>query len=110
MFNDLEKDLPDELMTSEGSWGLSTDHIGPSSSKPPAPQGPGPGGPLQNGVAQQDGQQISNAALRQQIQLNHHLQNLQQVKIQLNPPSNLILILCLIVLGKRFSWQSFISG
>lgn len=82
---DLENDLPDELMTSGGSWGVSTDHIGPSSSKPPAPQGPGPGGPMQNGVSvdQQDptGGQVPNVALRQQqqIQLSHHLLQ-QQVK------------------------------
>lgn len=61
---DIENDLPDELMNSS-SWGLS-DNMG--SSKPPA-QGPGPGGPMQNGIDAPD-----NAnALRQQMQLNHHL-------------------------------------
>lgn len=69
---DLENDLPDELMASGTSWGLS-DNIG--SSKPPAPQGPGPGG-LQNGIDGTDG----SASLRQQMQqVNHHI--LQQVSL-----------------------------
>lgn len=62
---DLENNLPDELMASGTSWGLS-DNIG--NSKPPA-QGPGPGS-LQNGIL--DGADGNNA-LRQQIQINHHL-------------------------------------
>lgn len=64
---DLENDLPDELMSSGNSWGMVSDPLG--NIKPPA-QGPGPGN-LQNGVDAADG------ALRQQMQLNHHL--LQQV-------------------------------
>lgn len=67
---DLENDLPDELISPATSWGLS-DNIG--SSKPPA-QGPGPGpGGLQNGIDGTD----NTTALRQQMQVNHHL--LQQV-------------------------------
>uniref|UniRef100_A0A1Y1MJM8 histone acetyltransferase n=1 Tax=Photinus pyralis TaxID=7054 RepID=A0A1Y1MJM8_PHOPY len=65
---DLENDLPDELMSSGGSWGMVSDPLG--NNKPPA-QGPGPGG-LQNGVENSDG----TNSLRQ-MQLNHHL--LQQV-------------------------------
>lgn len=65
---DLENDLPDELMSSGASWGLS-DNIG--NPKPPA-QGPGPGG-IQNGIENAD----ANTTLRQQIQLSHMLQ--QQV-------------------------------
>lgn len=67
---DLENDLPDELMSSSGSWGLGSDHMG--NTKPPA-QGPGPG-PMQNGVESGD----PPNALRQQIQINHHL--MQQVR------------------------------
>lgn len=62
---DLENDLPDELMTSGAPWGLS-DNIG--NPKPPA-QGPGPGG-IQNGIENTE----ANTTLRQQIQLNHMLQ------------------------------------
>lgn len=71
---DLENDLPDELMASGTSWGLS-DNIG--NSKPPA-QGPGPGN-LQNGIDGTDG----TGALRQQIQVNHHM--LQQVLEFISP-------------------------
>lgn len=66
---DLENDLPDELMASSNSWGMVSDPLG--GNKPPA-QGPGPGN-LQNGVDAADN------ALRQQMQLNHHL--LQQVTL-----------------------------
>lgn len=66
---DLENDLPDELMSSGGSWGMVSDPMG--NNKPPA-QGPGPG--MQNGVENSDN--ANN--LRQQMQLSHHL--LQQVK------------------------------
>lgn len=70
MFN-LENDLPDELISSNASWPLP-DNIG--NPKPPA-QGPGPGGSLQNGIENAAGDGAN--ALRQQIQLNHMLQ--QQV-------------------------------
>ncbi|KAF5302898.1 hypothetical protein FQA39_LY02078 [Lamprigera yunnana] len=66
---DLENDLPDELMSSGGSWGMVPDPLG--NNKPTA-QGPGPGS-LQNGVENTDG----TNSLRQQMQLNHHL--LQQI-------------------------------
>lgn len=65
---DLENDLPDELMTSGASWGMS-DNMG--NAKPPA-QGPGPGG-MQNGIESADG----NNTIARQIQLSHILQ--QQV-------------------------------
>lgn len=71
---DLENNLPDELMSSGASWGLTTDNIG--NAKPPA-QGPGPGG-MQNGIENADG----NTTLRQQIQLSHILQ--QQVSFYFN--------------------------
>ncbi|XP_057659426.1 CREB-binding protein isoform X6 [Diorhabda carinulata] len=61
---DLENDLPDELMSSS-PWGSISDNM--TSTKPPA-QGPGPGS-LQNGIDNTD----SNN-LRQQMQLNHLLQ------------------------------------
>ncbi|XP_072396535.1 histone lysine acetyltransferase CREBBP isoform X1 [Diabrotica undecimpunctata] len=60
---DLENDLPDELMSSS-PWGSISDNM--TSSKPPA-QGPGPGS-LQNGIDNTD------SSLRQQMQLNHLLQ------------------------------------
>lgn len=60
---DLENDLPDELMSSS-PWGIA-DNM--TNAKPPA-QGPGPGG-LQNGI---DNSESNN--LRQQMQLNHLLQ------------------------------------
>ncbi|XP_028149092.1 CREB-binding protein isoform X2 [Diabrotica virgifera virgifera] len=60
---DLENDLPDELMSSS-PWGSLSDNM--TSSKPPA-QGPGPGS-LQNGIDNTD------SSLRQQMQLNHLLQ------------------------------------
>lgn len=72
MFN-LENDLPDELISSNTSWPLA-DNIG--NPKPPA-QGPGPGAALQNGIENAGGD--GGTALRQQIQLNHMLQ--QQVKL-----------------------------
>lgn len=67
---DLENDLPDELMSSGASWGLS-DNIG--NPKPPA-QGPGPGG-IQNGIENAD----ATATLRQQIQLSHILQQVSVI-------------------------------
>lgn len=62
---DLEKDLPDELMSS-GSWG---EQVG-GGVKPPA-QGPGPGG------AQLNGDDSAAAALQRQMQINHHLMQQQ---------------------------------
>lgn len=65
---DLEKDLPDELISSN-SWGDQPG--GGMSSKPPA-QGPGPGNQSQiNGD--------DSAVLQRQMQINHHL--MQQVHI-----------------------------
>lgn len=59
---DLEKDLPDELM-SGGSWGMP-DNMG--NSKPPA-QGPGPG-QMQNGIDTD-----APNSLRQMQQIHSHM-------------------------------------
>lgn len=69
---DLENDLPDELISSGSSWGMVSDPMG--NNKPPA-QGPGPGG-LQNGVENQEA-----SVLRQQMQLNHLLQQVRKLNV-----------------------------